>query len=125
MSGEGEGEGEGEGLRELGLCISLRPAAAGECGREGGRGPAACEERERSRAGKCGRSGGQVPARGAPTRMMAALVLPPKPRPSQKPAPSATTFLSAPPGVWNAAESATSAEVHGRNAASLGASIGP
>merc|ERR1711871_542908 len=31
-----------------------------------------------------------------PMRMMAALVLPPMPRPSQKPAPSATTFLSAP-----------------------------
>ena len=31
-----------------------------------------------------------------PIRMMAALVLPPRPRPSQKPAPSATMFLSAP-----------------------------
>ena len=31
-----------------------------------------------------------------PIRMMAALVLPPMPRPSQKPAPSATTFLRAP-----------------------------
>ena len=72
----------------------------------------------------CGRAG---VARGAPTRMMAALVLPPKPRPSQKPAPSATTFLSAPPGVvWNAAESsATLAEVHGRNAAFLGVPLGP
>merc|ERR1719199_486388 len=31
-----------------------------------------------------------------PIRMMAALVLPPSPRPSQNPAPSATTFLRAP-----------------------------